>query len=179
VRVKSQRVELFTLIDSLTKEIAPIIEQKHLDFVTHIDDGVKGIFESSDESMVTIIIQNLISNAVKYTQQDGKVSLMVTENISHVTVPEELTDKFTSHPKGIFLSVRDSGVGIPLNQHDKIFSKLFRAENALDLDVNGTGLGLYITQSFVEALGGYIWFKSIENKGTTFTCFLPYVGAHP
>jgi len=57
-------------------------------------------------------------------------------------------------------SVADSGIGIPLHQQDKIFKKLYRADNAKALEANGTGLGLYIVKAIVDQAGGDIWFES-------------------
>jgi signal transduction histidine kinase len=73
----------------------------------------------------------------------------------------------------------DTGYGIPKNQHNKIFTKLFRADNVRDKDTDGTGLGLYIVKSIVENSGGKVWFKSPsekENKGTIFYVTLPLGG---
>ena len=65
-------------------------------------------------------------------------------------------------------SVSDSGYGIPADQQNKIFTKLFRADNVRAMDAEGTGLGLYIVKSIVEHSGGSIWFTSKEGEGTTF-----------
>jgi two-component system sensor histidine kinase VicK len=71
------------------------------------------------------------------------------------------------------LKITDTGYGIPKDQQNKIFSKLFRADNVVGKDTEGTGLGLYIAKSIVEQSGGKIWFESSENKGTTFYVELP------
>jgi signal transduction histidine kinase len=71
------------------------------------------------------------------------------------------------------IQIKDNGYGIPVNAHAKLFSKFFRASNAQTIKPDGTGLGLYITKSIVEALGGTVSFKSKEHVGTTFTVTLP------
>ena len=76
----------------------------------------------------------------------------------------------------ILVKVKDTGYGIPKAQQSKIFKKLFRADNVLDKDCDGTGLGLYIVKAVVEQSGGKIWFESEENKGTTFFATIPLVG---
>jgi len=173
VKLKYERVDLNNLITPLVKEIEPIIEQKNLVLSQEIEIE-NGIFERSDESVITVIIQNLLSNAIKYTKDHGSITLRVQEKFDGIPLPEHLWDRaIPSHP-GVFISVKDSGIGIPKDQQAKIFSKLFRADNVQSLDVSGTGLGLYVTQSFAEALGGSIWFESIEDVGTTFYAFLPY-----
>jgi two-component system sensor histidine kinase VicK len=72
--------------------------------------------------------------------------------------------------------VADTGYGIPKNQQDKIFTKLFRADNIREKVTDGTGLGLYIIKSIIEQFGGKVWFESVENKGTTFYASIPLKG---
>lgn len=111
----------------------------------------------TDPKQLRMVIQNLVSNAVKYTPEGGKVVLSISLGDS----------------KHVLLKIADTGYGIPKNQQDKIFTKLFRADNVLGKDTEGTGLGLYIAKSIVEQSGGRIWFESDENKGTTFFVVLP------
>jgi two-component system sensor histidine kinase VicK len=110
-----------------------------------------------------MVVQNILSNAVKYTPEGGKIVLSISS-----------TDK-----KNVLLKISDTGYGIPKNQQDKIFTKLFRADNVRDKDTDGTGLGLYIVKSIVENSGGKVWFKSSGeegNKGTVFYVTLPLDG---
>ncbi len=73
----------------------------------------------------------------------------------------------------VFLSVADSGIGIPLDQQKKIFSKFFRGKNAKEYVTTGSGLGLYIVKNVVHKHRGQIWFSSRVGKGTTFFVSLP------
>lgn len=104
-----------------------------------------------------MVLQNLLSNAIKYTPEGGKVVISFS-----------LDDT-----KNVILKISDTGYGIPKNQQNKIFTKLFRADNVIGKDTEGTGLGLYIARSIVEQAGGKLWFESNENKGTTFYATLP------
>lgn len=175
VKLKYEVVDLTTLIPELIKEIAPLLEQKKLTFSSNVVLPNGGTFTNSDQSVVTVIIQNLLSNAVKYTPDFGSITMTASETFSGA-IPNEAKEIVEAHSSGVFISVRDSGIGIPASQQEKIFSKLFRADNVTNLDVSGTGLGLYVTQSFAEALGGTIWFESEESKGSTFSVFIPYIG---
>ncbi len=146
--------DLKAVADSVLDELLPQIEKKKLK-VKKIYSGDLPLI-NIDPKLLRIVFQNLLSNAVKYTPTKGVVSL---------TIKKRALD--------VILSVQDTGCGIPKVQQAKIFTKLFRAENAQEMDPDGTGLGLYIVKSIVKQSNGKIWFESIENKGATFYVTLP------
>lgn len=121
-----------------------------------------------DKKYLEMLYQNLLSNAVKYTPEKGKIELTVRG-----AKADEVIDGFKIPKAGIIMTVADNGYGIPKAQQDKIMTKLFRADNALDKDAEGTGLGLYIIKSVINHSNGNLWFKSVEKKGTTFHAYLP------
>jgi signal transduction histidine kinase len=105
--------------------------------------------------MLREIFENLLTNAIKYTPEGGAIFV------------------HAEHQKGsVTIRVRDTGCGIPKDQQDKIFSRFFRAENAMSIDTEGTGLGLYLVSQLVRTLGGSISFTSDEGKGTEFVLTL-------
>lgn len=110
----------------------------------------------TDTEKLRIVIQNLIENAIKYSNTGDKVFITITEE----------------HGSLVF-SVKDSGIGISPEDQEKIFTKFFRARNAQTKEQLGTGLGLSITKTIVEGLGGSISFKSTLSEGTTFVVTLP------
>ena len=73
----------------------------------------------------------------------------------------------------VVVSVSDTGLGIPENSKDSVFTKFFRAENVVKQETSGTGLGLFLAKGLIKELGGEIWFDSEENKGSTFYVSLP------
>ena len=109
-----------------------------------------------DVEKIKLAIQNLLDNAMKYTPAGGKVTISL---------------KYSQ--KEIELSVKDSGIGIPKDQQERVFAKFFRGANVLRMETEGTGLGLFITRNIIEAHGGRIWFESEEGRGTTFHFALP------
>jgi PAS domain S-box-containing protein len=109
-----------------------------------------------DKEKIGLAIENLIDNALRYTLAGGQVTVALK------------CDK-----KEIELSVKDSGVGIPKDQQDRIFTKFFRGANVIRMETEGSGLGLFITKNIIEAHGGKIWFESKEEKGSTFYFTLP------
>ncbi len=102
------------------------------------------------------VVRNLVSNAVKYSNPGGRVLVEM----------KTLKDRY-------LLSVKDDGIGIPADEQQNIFSKFFRASNAVHLQTEGSGLGLAVVKLFIEAWGGQVSFESIEKKGTTFRIELP------
>jgi signal transduction histidine kinase len=109
-----------------------------------------------DEGCCQIIIQNVISNAVKYAARGGSISIAIT--------PDDDT---------IHFAISDTGCGIPKDQQGDIFKKMFRASNAQVINVDGNGLGLYLVKLLVQHLQGDIRFTSREGHGTTFRVTLP------
>jgi PAS domain S-box-containing protein len=109
-----------------------------------------------DKEKIGVVIQNLLENAIKYTEQGGKIKITLDND-----------------EKNVIFKIEDSGVGIPKSQQDRIFTKFFRAENVTRMETDGTGLGLYTTKNIVQAHKGQIWFESEENKGTTFYFTIP------
>ncbi len=118
----------------------------------------KAISIDTDPTLIRIALQNIINNAVKYSAPHGgkTISISLKESKSHIQI-----------------DVQDEGMGIPKTEQSRVFQKFFRAKNVRKKDTDGNGLGLYITRTIVERLGGTISFTSIENKGTTFTLTFP------
>ncbi len=110
----------------------------------------------SDGPIIKEVLANLISNSVKYSKDNGNVIITIRGNDHDVTV-----------------SVKDNGFGIPDPAKAQIFSKFFRANNIIQLETNGTGLGLYLVKGLVNELGGKISFTSKLDEGTTFKLKLP------
>ena len=108
----------------------------------------------TDERILKNILYNLVTNAIKYSPPHKSIHMIGGfEN-----------NRFS-------IAVKDEGMGIPLNEQKHLFSRFFRASNAMN--IQGTGLGLNIVKSYVDLLNGEISFVSQENKGTTFTIYLP------
>ncbi len=152
--VKEESVVLRDLFDDVVAEQVEKISLKHLHINKEYDDSVTQI--STDHALLRMIITNLYVNAVKYSRVGGEVTLSYRKN------GEEL-----------IVEVRDTGMGIPLGEQSRVFSKIFRASNAVREVPDGTGLGLYIVQKAVQALQGRVTFLSAEDIGTTFTVVIP------
>lgn len=109
-----------------------------------------------DKKKIDLAIQNLLDNAIRFNKPGGSVTISIS------------CDKIN-----IEVMIKDTGIGIPLSQQKRLFTKFFRADNAMELVTEGTGLGLFICKNIIEAHQGKIWFESEKNKGTTFWFSLP------
>jgi len=116
----------------------------------------ENLFIWYDSTIVEQIIDNLMSNAIKYTSKNGKIILELNEG-------EEF----------IAISVVDNGIGLPLEYQNQIFERFLKINTNITESVESTGIGLSLTKDLVEIIGGKITFESEENKGTTFTVILP------
>ncbi len=154
VKVDTEHVDLTPLIRGVTEELESAAKDKEITVQTTMSDAFP--FET-DGKLVRIIIQNLLSNAIRYTPKGGHAEVTLTNN----------------NGQGALIEVVDSGIGIPPEEQDRIFSKLYRASNAKAMEVNGNGIGLYMCKALAESLGGSIEFVSIAGKGTTFRLKLP------
>jgi len=156
--VQPEPTDLVNLCQALISELKPLFKAHNLNFKFSKPTGLKLI--NLDPKLISQVIGNFLSNAIKYTQGGGQVELAISLEKEKVKV-----------------SVKDSGIGIPKIQQVKIFQKFFRADNVVSRDTEGTGLGLYVAKKVIEVSGGEIGFTSVENKGTTFWFTLPLSGS--
>lgn len=105
----------------------------------------------ADEEKIQQVFFNLVTNAIKYSHENGKIFIGTK-----------------SEDDKVIFFVRDEGIGIDAKDFDRVFTKFFRGDNALKTETDGTGLGLYIAKAIVEAHGGKIWFESKLGEGSTF-----------
>jgi signal transduction histidine kinase len=112
----------------------------------------------ADRQYLEKALANLVGNAVKYTPQNGHIEIDI----------EETNEASPGGRKGKFLkvTVEDNGMGIPKDEVERTFSRFFRASNVMGSEIEGTGLGLYLTKQIVELHGGQIWLESREGIGT-------------
>ncbi|MGB7957384.1 MAG: PAS domain-containing sensor histidine kinase [Minisyncoccia bacterium] len=156
--VSVKEVDIKEIVDETIKELSSRFGRKIDLKETYAPDF--GSFKA-DPNIMQIIIDNLLSNCFKYcSPQNTKI---------------EISTKIEND--SLVLSIKDNGIGIPQKDQSRIFEKLFRADNAVVENPDGTGLGLYmIKKIIVDGLGGNVWFESKENEGSTFYVSLPASG---
>lgn len=154
--IEPKPITVTAAIDEVLAELQTQIVQKKLQLTRTY--AKEAFVITTDPRLLRIVLQNVLANAIDYTPADG-----------HVSVRVELNNQ------DLKLEIADTGCGIPAAVQSKIFTLFFRADNARTLKPDGTGLGLFITQAVVIALGGKIEFTSEENRGTMFTIILPKI----
>lgn len=127
---------------------------KHIDLTYNSNFSYLNV--SFDKEKMDSILKNLLSNALKYTQENGKVDISVSDNKDFWT-----------------LVVKDTGIGIPHKEQKKLFKLHFRAKNAINSKVSGSGIGLMLVGKLVRLHRGKILIDSVENQGTTIKILFP------
>ncbi len=151
--LRQTRVE--DIIEEVLDNLDTLIQASRVSVDFEIRSGPLPKVETDPEKLKRVII-NLVSNAVKYTPAGGKVKIAAEQRAGAVRI-----------------TVTDSGVGISAADQKKIFTKFFRSAKVLKFSPDGTGLGLFITRSLVEAMGGKIGFQSTEGRGSNFYFTIP------
>lgn len=151
LKLSVRQVNLKKIIDRIVAEVQPLLEEKSLDIIVSIPK----INLWFDDNKMSRIFYNLISNAIKYSEEGGQIKI-----------------KASAHKKVVKIDFKDNGLGIPEKEQKLIFSRFTRGTNINNKGIPGTGIGLMISKKIVELHGGGIQLKSKENLGSTFTVTL-------
>lgn len=149
-------VSVKEFIKNILSKVDFAFKNKNHELSIEIQDDLPNIV--IDKDGIEQVILNIISNSIKYTEEHGKVKIKVTTS-------------------GDFISilVKDTGIGIPLEDQKRIFERFYRVEKGRSRDLGGTGLGLSIAKQIIEAHNGEIILNSEFEKGTSVEVKLPYV----
>lgn len=134
--------------------VTSTLERRDLVVDTSLPD--RPVIVRGDAEMLERVVINLVSNAVKFTPGEGRVEVRLAASDGHVG-----------------LDVADTGIGIPVEDQDRLFSRFFRSSEAQRRAIPGTGLGLSITRTIVEQHGGTVTLDSAIGSGTTVSVVLP------
>lgn len=151
---KIKREDMGDVLDGVMGEFSHKIDNKKIDF--KFDKPNKKLPVYVDKEKISLALQNIIDNAIKYTPAKGRVEVTVEKDKEEVVI-----------------KVKDNGYGIPKKEQDELFTKFFRASNISKTNISGSGLGLFIARNILEGHGGGIDLKSQKNKGTEVTLSIP------
>jgi signal transduction histidine kinase/CheY-like chemotaxis protein len=155
VDVRPTAFTIYELFGGLRGALRPLLTSQAVELIFDIPDKVPNLF--TDEAKVTQILRNLISNALKFTEQ-GEV---------------RVTASFDPDRGRVNLAVRDTGIGIAPQDHARIFEEFSQVDTKIQKRVKGTGLGLPLSRSLAELLGGELTVESVLGQGSVFTLSIP------
>ena len=125
--------------------------------IEYVTRGIKNTVVYVDQSQFHEVIYNLLSNAIRYSNQGSNVKISMKKA-----------------SRAVQIKVEDQGIGISKEDQNQVFKKFFRGTNAIKAEPGGSGLGLFVVKSYVESWGGNIKISSKLNEGTTFTVTIPF-----
>lgn len=152
--IKKMPVNIVAIVEEAIVGVGAIIKLRRIEVIFKDKKKIPPAF--ADPEKLRMVIENLLNNSIKYIANHGKIEIKLAK-------------------KGdlVVFSIKDNGVGIPCEQHGRVFDKFFRSDNVVKYQTEGTGLGLYIAKNIVEQLGGKIWFDSVEGLGSIFSFSVP------
>jgi signal transduction histidine kinase/DNA-binding response OmpR family regulator/CHASE3 domain sensor protein len=159
VELTTEPVPLRHLVETLTRGVQPLAEEKGLRFGSTIEPGVPDRIDT-DPQRLGQVLKNLLSNAVKFTER-GEVALRVSRSVDG----------------GVAFAIHDTGIGIPEDQQEVIFEAFRQADGSTHRKYGGTGLGLSISRDLARLLGGDIAVQSVPGRGSVFTLTVPVTPA--
>lgn len=154
--LRRRQTHIHEMLDEVADRFSFQLRQKSIKSSVHVDPGLKLAWLDRDQ--IDQVLDNLISNAIKYTLDGGAI---------------ELAARKTAEGASLEISVKDTGIGIPKKDLARIFDRFYRVDKARSRNMGGTGLGLSIAREIVKAHGGTISLYSELNEGTTVTFTLP------
>ena len=146
-------VDMNVLVELIMRRLRPIAQKRDVEVVY---ESVRPVIAAVDEVKITLVISNLVENAIKYNKEHGWVKVTLDADHQFFTV-----------------EVADSGIGIPEESIDQIYERFYRVDKSRSREIGGTGLGLAIARNAVLMHRGSIRVESIEGEGTTFTVRIP------
>lgn len=157
VKLNVTNINIIELVEKIIFIFYGELKNKNINLILNKDENSK-LQVKCDEEMIIGVFENLIENAIKYSPNGGEIKISIKKD---------------EKSNGVLISIQDNGIGIKEEDTSKIFSKFFRAPNAIEKENTGSGLGLFTTKSYVDKNNGSIWFESVKGEGTTFFVLLP------
>ena len=169
---KYKLVDITPSLELLQKTFLQVACEKNIEINLDIKDELPEIY--ADTRRIEQIFSNLVSNALKFTSDNGKISVMASIiDSSEIEYSKLVMPKIILNGKYVKITVKDDGIGIKEEDIPKIFDKFSQIESSLNRNKGGVGLGLTITKQLVDSHLGAIWVDSEIKKGSSFNVILP------
>ncbi len=147
--------EIGDLVDEVLQDFEPTIE--HTGIQVEVDVANTLALVHNDREKIQYTLTNLVDNAIRFTPEDGRVGI-----------------KAGDHGEELWVTVWDTGIGIPEKEFDRIFRPFYQVEDSLTREHEGMGVGLAIAKGLIELCGGRIWVESVVGEGSRFTFTIPW-----
>ncbi|MFZ2153942.1 MAG: HAMP domain-containing sensor histidine kinase [Candidatus Moraniibacteriota bacterium] len=151
---RKDEIDIVELVKKVADKNSALTQKNKVKINLLVDDNLPKII--ADEKRTEVVLDNFISNAIKYNKENGRVDIRVAKDNNKALI-----------------SIKDTGIGIPKNEQLRVFNKFYRSKEAAIKETGGTGLGLYIAKNIIERSGGKVSFHSIEGEGSEFRFSLP------
>ncbi|MFN3652880.1 MAG: ATP-binding protein [Armatimonadota bacterium] len=156
IEMKQSPVSVRQVAERVLEDLRPQASEKGVRVGTDVPDSSLPVVAMADEQRIAQVFTNLVGNALKFTENDGRIDVRL----------------FRDNGK-VVCTVRDTGCGIPADEVDRVFDRFYQVEKVVTRKTGGTGLGLAIVKNIIEAHGGSIWIESEVGKGTAVSFTLP------
>jgi len=154
IRLKPERVSLYDIAETVVERLSPLAHEGQLALLNRVPEDMATV--EADPMRIEQVLTNLITNAIKFTPEEGSVTVLAADFGSQVRV-----------------AVKDTGIGIPEEEQARIFERFYQVDGSATRAYRGAGLGLTICKFIVEYHHGRIWVESKEGEGSTFSFVLP------
>lgn len=156
IKMNRMNVNIIKIVEDITLSVASFVESKQIELI--FDTDVEEKITACDPNKIETIIFNLLSNAAKFTNVDGKITVNIFDKEEY-----------------IIISVQDTGIGVSEENKEKIFERFLQIDDTLNRNSEGSGIGLSLVKSFVEMHGGKITVESTYGQGSNFIIKLPII----
>jgi signal transduction histidine kinase len=152
--LKLTNVNIVSIVEEITLSVASFIESRNIELV--FDTDVEERITACDPDKIERVIFNILSNAIKFTDAGGKITVNIFDGAENINI-----------------SIKDTGIGISEENQKKIFERFLQVDDSLSRNHEGSGIGLSLVKSFVEMHGGEIFVESTYGKGSNFIIKIP------
>jgi PAS domain S-box-containing protein len=162
VQLNLQEVDVVRLIEEALEEVGPLAAARQLTLEKELPPDLP--YLEADQPRLRLVLDNLLSNACRFTMPGGSVTV-------RAWIQQDMSARASTHY--MIIAVADTGVGIPPEEQSRIFERFYRADNPLQMEAGGMGVGLSVVKELVDAHGGRVWVESHVGRGSIFHVALP------